>query len=102
PQYSMYLSDTQHFNLGLNFSYTISPQWAVGLGGQLYLVQAASTLFRFVNGGNSTARITMDVRPGIAPVGGVIYSSEDGHKKIGLSYWGKQDSRAQLDLNTYI
>lgn len=98
PQYSMYLSDTQRFNSGLNFSYKASEDLSLGFGGQLYLVTASTARFRLPGGGNSTSRLRMDVRPGIAPTLAVTKTWDKS--KTSLIYWGKQDNRLLLENNT--
>ncbi|MBK9294539.1 MAG: outer membrane protein transport protein [Oligoflexia bacterium] len=98
PQYSMYLSDTQRFSGGANLSYKLNDDLFLGIGGQLYLVTAATTRFRLPAGGNSTSRLRMDVRPGFAPIIGVTKVFDK--IKASVIYWGKQDYNVLLENNT--
>jgi hypothetical protein len=101
PQYSMYLSDTQRLNAGINTSFGFPSGFSLGFGAQLYMVTAANMILRFPAGGNSTARVKADVRPGLAPVVGMTQAIDD-HWKISATYVGQQDGRSQIDSNSYI
>ncbi|MDZ4678075.1 MAG: outer membrane protein transport protein [Oligoflexia bacterium] len=106
PQYVMYLSDSQRLTSGFSLATKFSDRFALGVGVNAYLVQGTSARTRLIAGGNSSARIKMEITPGLAPTAGMIFIPGENPKenpwKFGLSYLAKQESRSKVDFTNTI
>jgi long-subunit fatty acid transport protein len=73
----------------------------MGLGANTYLVQGANARMRMPAGGNSTGKIKMDVKRGLAPVVGTLWRPTE-HISAALTYYAKQDNRSDFRFENTI
>ncbi|MCC6278841.1 MAG: outer membrane protein transport protein [Oligoflexia bacterium] len=101
PQYVLYLSESQRLTTGFSLAKKLTDELSLGATLNVYLIQAATARTRLPAGGNSTARLRMEVKPALAPAAGLVIRVGE-QSRVGFSYQGRQNSQGVIDFNNTI